>query len=55
MPNSDEGAGQANYPKFEIGLGELVTKLEFNPMEVIKEQYAIVYDWERAIKSQNVE
>lgn len=36
MPNSDEGAGQANYPKFEIPLGELVVKLGFNPMEVIK-------------------
>lgn len=37
MPNNDKGAGQANYPKFEIPLGELVTKLEFNPMEVVKD------------------
>jgi DNA/RNA endonuclease G (NUC1) len=36
MPNNDEGAGQSNYPKFEIPLGELVAKLEFNPMEVVK-------------------
>ncbi len=36
MPNSDEGKGQANYPKFEIPLGELVMKLGFNPMEVVK-------------------
>jgi hypothetical protein len=35
MPNNDDGAGQSNYPKFEIPLGELITKLEFNPMEVI--------------------
>lgn len=36
MPNNDKGRGQANYPKFEISLGELVTKLEFNPMDVIR-------------------
>jgi DNA/RNA endonuclease G (NUC1) len=36
MPNSDAGGGQANYPKFEIPLAELVTKLDFNPMEVVK-------------------
>lgn len=36
MPNSDAGGGQANYPKFEIPLAELVTKLAFNPMEVVK-------------------
>ncbi|OOQ59998.1 DNA/RNA non-specific endonuclease [Mucilaginibacter pedocola] len=36
MPNNDDGAGQANYPKFEISLAELAAKLEFDPMEVIK-------------------
>jgi hypothetical protein len=36
MPNNDQGAGQANYPKFEIPLGELVVKLGFNPMVVVK-------------------
>jgi hypothetical protein len=36
MPNNDDGAGQSSYPKFVISLAELVAKLEFNPMEVIK-------------------
>jgi hypothetical protein len=36
MPNNDEGAGQADYPRFNNSLSELVTKLEFNPMGVIK-------------------
>ncbi|MBD1364430.1 DNA/RNA non-specific endonuclease [Mucilaginibacter sp. ZT4R22] len=35
MPNSDEGAGQANYARFEITLIELGSKLGFNPLEVI--------------------
>lgn len=36
MPNNDDGAGQANYPKFEIQLRELISKLNFNPTDVIK-------------------
>jgi hypothetical protein len=36
MPNNDKGAGQANYPKFEIPLKDITMKLGFNPTEVIK-------------------
>ena len=36
MPNNDEGARQANYPKFELQLKELSDKLGFNPTEVVK-------------------
>jgi hypothetical protein len=36
MPNNDKGAGQANYPKFEISLKDISMKLGFNPTEVIK-------------------
>ncbi len=36
MPNSDEGAGQANDPTFELPLSELAIKLGFNPAEIIR-------------------
>ena len=35
MPNDDSGAGQANYPKFEITLAVLLNNLHFNPMNII--------------------
>lgn len=35
MPNNEDGAGQANYPNFEITYAELVKRLGFDPCLVI--------------------
>ena len=41
VPNNDDLAGQANYPKLATTLSGLAAKLEFNSIEVVKQSKTI--------------